>query len=132
VSGRAPLARGDASRVHLFSNVVIDAATYAVGSGCDAQVLLEATSFETVAAPTSKQTCSDPMTLGLIRAGGNQYVDAGPHLAGDMPATEPHDDQVFTPSYDYAQAVDAADTARFIVPQRAGAGSRWARPLDYP
>jgi pectate lyase len=132
VAGRAPFARGDAARVHLFSNVVIDADTYAVGSGCDAQVLVEATSFETVAAPTSKQTCTDTTALGLIRAASNQYVDVGPHLAGDLPATEPHDEQVFTPSYDYAQAVDSADTARFIVPQRAGTGSRWALPLDYP
>jgi pectate lyase len=132
VSGRAPFVRGDASRVHLFSDVVLDAIDYAVGSGCEAQVLLETTSFDSVAAPTSKQTCTDSTTLGFIRAQSNQYVNAGSHLSGDQPATEPHDEQVFTPAYDYQQTVDSADAARFIVPQRAGAGSRWALPLDYP
>jgi pectate lyase len=131
VAGRAPFVRGDDSRVHLFSNVVLDA-TSAVGSGCEAQVLLEATSFETVTAPTSKQTCTDAATLGFIRARDNQYVNTGSHLSGDMVSGEPHDDQVLTPSYEYTQAVDSAETARFIVPQRAGAGSRWALPLDYP
>ena len=133
VAGRAPFARGSESRVHLFSDVVLDATSYAVGSGCEAQVLLETTSFDSVAAPTAKQTCTDATTLGFIRAQGlgNLYTNAGPHESGDVASSEPHDEQVFTPTYDYAQAVDSADTARFIVPERAGAGSRWAQPLDY-
>jgi len=136
VAGRSPLARGEASRVHLFSNVVHDDATYSVGAACGARILLEASSFDDVVTPTSKQLCSDGTgTLGLIdaRGHGNQYAsNVGRHDSNGMPSDEPADSGAFTPTYDYASALEPAETARFVVEQRAGTGSRWALPLDYP
>jgi pectate lyase len=134
VFGRAPLARGEGSLVHLFNDVVLDDPSYAVGSDCGAQVLLEASSFDNVATPTSKPTCAEPdATPGLISAQGhgNQYGN-GRHQANGLPADEPNDTLTFTPSYEYTSVLESAETARFVVEKRAGAGSRWALPLDYP
>lgn len=136
VTGRSPLARGETSRVHLFSNVVLHDASYGVGAGCGARILLEASTFEDVVTPTSKQTCSDGTgTVGLIdaRGHGNQYSsNSGRHDSNGMPSDEPNDSGAFIPTYDYASALEPAETARFVVENRAGTGSRWALPLDYP
>jgi len=128
VTGKAPLARGAGSFVHLFNDVVLDDPSYAVGSSCGAQVLLEASSFDNVAMPTAKPTCTETgATPGLISAQGhgNQY-------ASGQPANEPNDALTFALTYEYASALESAETARFVVEKRAGAGSRWALPLDYP
>ena len=135
VSGRAPLATRATSRVHLFDNVVLHDVDYAVGASCGAQVLVEATSFEDVLIPTAKFSCSDTPELGLgfIRAagGGNVYGSGvGQHQVDHMDTLdEPADPDVFVPGYTYRQVLDAASTARFVVPEWAGAGARWALPL---
>jgi pectate lyase len=132
VDGRAPLATRSASRLHLFDNVVTDDVSYAVGSACGAQVLLEATTFEGVRFPTAKLDCTGSSELGLIRAagGGNVYgTGVGRHQAGGADAAEPAD-PVFEPAYPYV--VDPAAEARYVVLERAGAGSRWQLPLALP
>jgi pectate lyase len=132
VNGRAPLVTRGSSRVHLFDNVVTDDVDYAVGAACGAQILLEATSFEAVTTPTSKSTCSETNELGLIaaRGRGNRYAaDVGAHRVDNSEALEP-DDAVFVPPYDYGP--ELAEDARFVVTERAGAGSRWALPLATP
>ncbi len=132
VDGRAPLATQPASRLHLFDNVVRDDVSYAVGAACGAEILLEATTFESTSVPTAKFGCADSSELGRIRAegGGNVYgAGVGRHQSGGVDAGEPAD-QVFAPPYPYV--VDPATTARYVVLTRAGAGSRWALPLDLP
>jgi len=130
VNGRAPLATHAGSTVHLYNNLFSDDVDYAVGAGCDAQVLLEASVFENVRIPTSKRTCTD-MTpgLGSIAVGApNAYgAGVGDHDSDGMIAPEPSD-PVFEPPYDYTP--DPTDDLRFRVNERAGAGSRWALPLE--
>jgi pectate lyase len=129
VDGRAPLATHATSRIHLFDNVVRGDVSYAVGAACGAEVLLEATTFEDTNVPTAKFDCADSDELGRIRAegGGNVYgAGVGRHQAAGLDAPEPAD-AVFDPAYPYL--VDPAASARYVVPERAGAGSRWALPL---
>ncbi|HEV8548176.1 MAG TPA: hypothetical protein VGQ57_04090, partial [Polyangiaceae bacterium] len=130
VNGRAPLATHEGSRVHLFDNVVSDFVGYAVGSACGAEVLLETSTFDGTGAPTLKATCSDaPDEVGSIgaRGLGNRYsASVGPHQVGNATAGEPND-AVWRPTYAYT--TDGADTSQFVVPQRAGAGSRWRLPI---
>jgi pectate lyase len=129
VNGRAPAVTHSESLVHLFDNVVEDDAGYAVGAGCDAQVLVQDEVFEDVKFWTSKFTCSDAGDLGQISAaaGGNLYLGSGEHESADMPTTEPAD-SVFTPTYPYTR--DPVDRIRYIVPDWAGAGARWALPMS--
>lgn len=130
VDGRAPFVHGETARVHLYNNVVLDAVDYAVGSGCSAQVLLEGSYFEEVAAPTSRRDCVEtPGQLGLILApaGSNLYgTGVGAHLTKGVASDEPRD-SVFVPSYTYK--LEPASDIRFRVQERAGVGSRWALPL---
>lgn len=130
VDGRAPLVTHAASRVHLFDNVVNDDVSYAVGASCDAQVLLEETTFTDVAYPTAKFPCSDGPDLGLIAAArhGNVY-GSGHHQSDGADAPEP-DDAVFDVPYAYTP--DPASKASLLVPEWAGAGARWALPLEAP
>ena len=132
VNGRAPRVTRSTSRVHLFDNVVSDDVDYAVAAACGAQILLEASVFEDVATPTAKYACDDSSELGLIRAQGrgNLYTRVGPHRVDKDEAAEPNDGAVFTPPYEYV--TEPADEARYVVPERAGAGSRWALPLTPP
>jgi pectate lyase len=132
VSGRAPRVTRAISRVHLFDNVVSDDVDYAVAAACGAQILLEDSVFEDVATPTAKYPCDDSSELGLIRAQGrgNLYTRVGPHRVDKDEAPEPNDGAVFTPAYDYVP--EPADEVRYTVPERAGAGSRWALPLTAP
>lgn len=116
------------SRVHVYDNLVQDCDGYGVGAACGAQVLMEGVTFKTVGPPTTKRTCSDDMSLGLISApaGSNLYLsDVGMHTGGD--GTEPHD-AVFTPPYDYD--LEPAEQAWPKVQARAGAGGPWALPLS--
>ncbi len=122
-----PLVDHPKSRVHLFNNLVQDSDGYAVGAACGAQVLLEGVTFKTVGPPTSKRTCTDDMSLGLISApaGSNLYLsDVGKHAGGD--GNEPHD-AVFSPTYPYD--LEPAEQAWPKVQLRAGAGGPWAQPL---
>jgi pectate lyase len=131
VNGRAPLATHAASQVHLYNDVFTDTVGYTVGAGCDAEVRLEASSFEATAAETSKRECTDGLTtLGKIDAvAGSNLYDLGManHESGGAPAGEPHDD-VFDPAY--ATTPDPVSEVRFRVGERAGAGARWALPLE--
>jgi pectate lyase len=132
VDGRAPLATRPGARLHLFDNVVRDDVSYAVGAACGAEILLQATTFESTSIPTAKFDCSDSSELGRIRAegGGNVYgAGVGRHQVAGVDALEPAD-AVFTPPYPYV--VEPAATARHVVLERAGAGSRWALPLGLP
>jgi pectate lyase len=130
VDGRAPFVHGAAARVHLYNNVVLDALDYAVGSGCLGQVLLEGSYFEDVATPTNRRDCVEtPGQLGLIQAvAGSNLYGAGTvgHLTAGASADEPHD-SVFAPAYPYE--LESAADIRYRVPERAGAGSRWALPI---
>lgn len=129
VNGRAPAVTHPDGRVHLFDNIVTDDVGYGVGAGCDGQVLVEATLFESVAAPTSKFRCSDAGNLGLIHAtgGGNVYTGSGEHQADSADAPEPAD-SVFVPAYSYT--LEPVESIRAVVPEWAGAGARWALPLS--
>ncbi|HTQ06753.1 MAG TPA: hypothetical protein VMI54_23010 [Polyangiaceae bacterium] len=132
VDGRAPLSTHPASRLHLFDNVVTDDVNYAVGSGCDAQVLLEETTFDQVKYPTAKFSCSDNADLGFIAAAGHGNVygeEVGHHQSNGADAPEPSD-TVFDVPYPYT--LDPASKAGLVVPQWAGAGARWALPLETP
>jgi pectate lyase len=129
VDGRAPLATR-ASRVHLFDNVVRGSVSYAVGAACGAEILLEATTFEHTSVPTARFDCQDDEALGHIRAEGGENVygaGVGRHQAAGLAVPEPAD-PVFDPPYPYL--LDSAASARHVVPERAGAGSRWALPLN--
>lgn len=130
VEGRAPFVHGSDARVHLYNNVVTDALDYAVGSGCDAQVLLEASYFEDVAVPTNRRDCNETAgQLGFIQAAGrsNRYGSGmQSHLTNGVASDEPSD-QVFVPPYPYS--LEAVNDVRFKVYERAGAGSSWALPL---
>lgn len=130
VDGRAPFVHGTTARAHLYNNVVIDAVDYAVGSGCTAQVLLEGSYFESVAAPTSIRDCVEtPGAYGSISApaGSNLYgTGTGAHQSKGSVGQEPHD-SVFAPPYSYR--VEPAAEIRFKVQERSGAGSRWALPI---
>jgi pectate lyase len=132
VDGRAPLATHSEARLHLFDNVVTDDRSYGVGAGCGAEVVLEATTFDDVAVPTAKFTCTDSDTLGAIDAAshGNVYgADVGSHQSDNTDAPEPSDSAFTVP---YAYTLDPAGTASFIVSEWAGAGARWALPLATP
>ena len=123
-----PVVDHSKARVHVYDNLVQDADGYGVGAACGAQVLMEAVTFKTVAAPTTKRSCSDDTSLGLISApaGSNLYLsDVGKHTGGD--GGEPHD-AVFMPPYDYA--LEPADEAWPKVQARAGAGGPWALPFS--
>jgi pectate lyase len=130
VDGRAPLAHGALTRVHLYNNAVIDAVDYAIGSGCQAQLLVEGSYFEAVSVATSRRDCTEtPGQVGFIRApaGSNRYdASSNAHRIFEDAASEPMD-AVFAPPYFYS--VDEADVVRVLVPTRAGAGSHWAIPL---
>ncbi|HMA94756.1 MAG TPA: hypothetical protein VKP30_18830 [Polyangiaceae bacterium] len=130
VEGRAPFAHGSNARVHLYNNVVTDALDYAVASGCEAQVLLEASYFEDVQFPTSRRDCTEtPGQLGFIQAAGRANLYGSrmqSHLRADTAAEEPAD-PVFEPPYPYD--TEPANEVRFKVYERAGAGSQWALPL---
>jgi pectate lyase len=131
VDGRAPFVHGASARAHLYNNVVEDALDYAVGSGCQGQVLLEGSYFEEVAAPTNRRDCVEtPGQLGLIRAvaGSNLYgAGSSGHLMAGVVAEEPHD-VVFAPPYPYQS--ESATDIRFKVRERAGTGSSWALPIS--
>jgi pectate lyase len=131
VDGRAPFVHGATARAHLYNNVVLDAVDYAVGSGCHAQVLLEGSYFEEVAAPSNIRDCVEtPGLLGLISAtaGSNLYgTGTGTHKLDGTASQEPRD-SVFIPPYTYR--LEPAAEIRFRVQERAGAGSRWALPLN--
>lgn len=127
---RAPLVNDAASRVHLFNNLVSDDAGYAVGSGCGAQVLVEASLFEAVAAPTDRRVCVDGEDIvGLIDATNANETDGdtGPHRLRGADADVPSD-AVFTPPYEYT--VEPVQDAAREVRERAGAGAEWAAPLE--
>lgn len=130
VDGRAPFAHGAGTRAHLYNNVVNDALDYAVGSGCQAEVLLEGSSFEAVTAATNRRDCVEtPGEVGLIRApvGSNEYASgSNTHLTAGVWTEEPRD-AVFTPPYPYE--VEPATEMRDLVSKRAGAGSLWATEL---
>jgi len=134
VDGRAPLATKSGARLHLFDNVVTDDVNYAVGSSCQAQVLLEESTFEHVKYPTAKFPCTDGATdFGLIEAAGhgNVYGSDGRHQVDHMDALEP-DDAVSAFTYPYELALDPASKASLLVPVWAGAGGRWPLPLQMP
>jgi pectate lyase len=134
VDGRAPLSTHAGSRVHLFDNVVGDDVDYAVGASCQAQVLLEESTFEHVKYPTAKFACTDGATdYGYIDAAGhgNVYGSDGRHQVNHVDATEPADS--VTPfTYEYALELDPASKASLLVPVWAGAGGRWPLPLAMP
>jgi pectate lyase len=136
VDGRAPLATHSGSHVHLFDNVVNDDVDYAVGSSCQAEVLLEQTTFESVKYPTAKFPCTAGATdYGLIDAAhGNVYAsDDGHHQLDGADAPEPSDALAASSfTYPYRQALDPASKASLLVPVWAGAGARWALPLQAP
>lgn len=136
VDGRAPLATHAGSRVHLFDNVVDDDVDYAVGSSCEAQVLLEESTFQAVKYPTAKFPCTDGGTdYGSIEAAGHGNVyaaDVGHHRLDAMDAPEPADATASLFTYPYAQVLDPANKAALLVPVWAGAGARWALPLQAP
>jgi pectate lyase len=128
VETHAPKALGSLARVHLFNNLLGDIPGYGVGSTCGAQVLMEGNTFQRVATPTERDTCTDNTALGMINApaGSNFYgEDVGPFHGGG--SLEPHD-AVFTPSYPYT--VDVPQNTWLDVLSRAGAGGRWAQPLS--
>jgi pectate lyase len=132
VDGRAPLATRSGSRVHLFDNVVNDDVDYAVGSACEAQVLLEESTFEHVKYPTAKFPCTDGATdYGLIATDhGNVYgPDVGHHQVDKVDAPEPSDS---VPPLPYPYTLDPAGKASLLVPVWAGAGGRWPLPLQMP
>jgi pectate lyase len=143
VDGRAPLATHSEARVHLFDDVVLDDPSYGLGSACGAQVVLEATSFQSVKAPTGKfdfllqndstmVACADSDALGLIHAAGNGNVydaNVGSHQSNGMDTPEPADAVFAVP---YAYNVEPADAATTRVLTWAGAGARWARTLEEP
>jgi len=130
VNGRAPFVTHAGSNVHLYNDLFSDDVDYAVGSGCGAEVLLEASVFENVLIPTSKRTCDD-ITLGVGSIGvgrPNLYgAGVGDHDNAGTITPEPAD-PVFEPPYDYDP--EPTDDLRFGINERAGAGSRWALPLE--
>jgi pectate lyase len=129
VNGRAPIVTDSGALVHLFDNMVDDDVGYAVGSSCDAQVLLQNSVFQDVKIWTAKFECSDNTDLGLIHAadGNNLYTGLATHQSNGVDAPEPAD-SVFTPPYAYTP--DPVDQVQFVIPQRAGAGALWALPLS--
>jgi pectate lyase len=124
----APSVNDAAARVHILNGLVQDNAGYSVAAGCGAEVLLEGTTFRTVATPTARRSCGEPPLAGLISAppGSNLYLlDVGKHAGGD--GAEPRDD-VFAPPYEYTvEPAGEASTAVFL---RAGAGGPWALPIS--
>jgi pectate lyase len=134
VNGRAPAVTQSASQVHLFNNVVSNDLGYAVGAACGARVLVEGSVFENVSIWTDKfgDDCDDPndSKLGFIRAAGrdNLYLGSGKHESDGVEAPEPADSAVPDPTYAYT--LDPAESVRFVVPEWAGAGARWALPLN--
>jgi pectate lyase len=131
LSGRSPLITHALSRGHLFNNAFTDTLDYTIGAGCGATLLVEGNSFESTAAPTSKRDCTDGVTgVSLIDAvaGTNVYgTGVGSHESRGVPTAEPHD-PVPVPSYVYT--LDPKEDVRFRVGERAGAGARWALPLE--
>jgi pectate lyase len=130
VDSHAPTVAQPGARVHMLDNYTTDDADYAVEASCAAQVLVEGNTFENVAYPTSKTTCTDMTELGSVRApaGSNLYRDnVGPHRSNGADASEP-EDAVFTPPYSYT--VDPPASAWLDVLARAGAGGPWALPLS--
>ncbi len=137
VDGRAPLSTHSNSRVHLFDNVVNDDVDYAVGSSCEAEVLLEESTFEHVKYPTAKFPCTEGSAdYGFIDAAGHGNVygpDVGRHRLDDTDAAEPADAASVAPvTYPYLQALDPASKASLLVPVWAGAGGHWPLPLAVP
>lgn len=132
VDGRAPLSTQSGAHLHLFDNVVTDDVSYAVGSSCNAQVLLEESTFEKVKYPTARFPCMAGSTdYGLIDAAGHGNVyaaDDGHHQLDGMDAPEPADAAGVT----YPYTAEPASTASLLVPEWAGAGARWALPLQMP
>lgn len=131
LSGRAPLATHALSRIHLFDDVFADTVGYTVGAGCGAELRIESSVFESVAAPTSKRDCSDGTTgasaIDAV-AGSNVYgTGVAGHDALGVASPEPHD-VVFDPPYAYS--LDPVTEVKFRVGERAGAGARWALPLE--
>lgn len=129
VTSLSPRIDASGAQVHFFDNLLADNPGYGVASTCGAEVLVEANTFQRVATPTSRSTCSDDTELGRIDApaGSNLYDDdVGDHHGGDN--LEPSDD-VFTPPYEYE--LDDPRGAWLEVLSRAGAGGRWARPLEF-
>lgn len=131
LNGRAPLATHALSRLHLFNDAFFDTVGYTVGAGCGAELRIEGSSFESAAAPTSKRECSDgTLGTGLIDAvaGTNVYgAGVASHDALGAAAPEPHD-AVTPPPYPYT--LDPTSEVKFRVGERAGAGARWALPLE--
>jgi pectate lyase len=128
VFGHAPRVDGSLSQVHVFNDLVSDDLSYAVGSICGAQVLMEANTLQRVATPTARVGCADDSALGAISApeGSNYYGDdVGSHVGGD--GKEPHD-AVFDPPYPYTP--EAPQTTWRNVMSRAGAGGPWPLPLS--
>jgi len=127
VESHAPRVDGATTRVHLFDNLISDDLSYGVASSCGAEVLMEGNTFQRVAIPTERSSCTDGTALGSISAppGSNFYGDdVGAHRGGD--GQEPHD-AVFTPPYAYT--VEPPQSAWLTVLARAGAGGPWALPL---
>jgi pectate lyase len=128
VLGRAPAVNGSVASVHLLNNVVFDDPDYGVAANCGAEVVVEGSSFESVAFPTVRRECADDATIvGAILARDNAYDATGPHQRLGVDSPEPRD-AVPPPPYDYP--VDDANDVRFTVRERAGAGSLWAQPFE--
>ena len=128
VESNSPTVRDSTAQVHLFANLLSDNQGTAVDALCGAQVLLEGNTFQRVATPTERVTCSDGSALGKIDApaGSNYYgPDVGAHRGAD--GKEPHD-EVFEPPYDYVVGVPQDDGQ--TVADRAGAGGPWRLPLS--
>ena len=114
-----------------MNNRVSDNPDFGVGASCGAQILLEGSFFERVAFPTLRRDClPDNPSPGLIFApeGSNGYEATGAHQLSGADSQEPRD-PVSVP-LTYAPFGDDLDEARFTVPDRAGAGSRWHQPFD--
>ena len=125
VESHSPRVDDSLSRVHLFNNLFSGNVGYAVNAVCNAQVLLEANTFQRVEVPTVRGTCDDDTGRGLILARNNFYgEDVGEHQSDD--GTEPSD-VVFTPTYAYEPDVPEDDWLRVL--SRAGVGGPWAQSL---
>jgi pectate lyase len=126
VESHAPRVEGASARVHVVDTLFADNGSYAVGSICGSEVLMEANTFERVRTPTMRETCADETALGKISApsGSNHYEDVEGHQGGD--GMEPRDD-VFDPPYTYPFDQNADVSLRILL--RAGAGGPWPLPL---
>lgn len=128
VRNNAPVVIGSEARVHLLNNSYSNVSGWAIGSGCQAVVLVEGSTFENVDAIALARDCDTATELGYLDfpTGSNLYRDGSPaFLGGD--GTEPQDGG-FTPPYPY-ETQPAAEAWPLVV-SRAGTGGPWALPLS--